>query len=201
MDYREQHRERLAWMPWLWHTLKPADRAWAEEWQREVQERLQKLETVRFAAGCFVAPDAKIFAEPHRGIEIGEGCTIGAQVFMHGPLKLGRNVSVNPRCALDGGRKGIVIGDDTRIATNVAVYAFDHGIAAEKLVREQAVRSEGIVIGADVWIGANAGITDGVKVGDHAVVGMGAVVTRDVAEWAIVAGSPARVIGDRRQKA
>jgi acetyltransferase-like isoleucine patch superfamily enzyme len=42
------------------------------------------------------------------------------------------------------------------------------------------------------------GITDGVTIGDHAVVGMGAVVTRDVHEWAIVGGVPARVLGDRR---
>jgi acetyltransferase-like isoleucine patch superfamily enzyme len=49
-------------------------------------------------------------------------------------------------------------------------------------------------------VGANAGITDGVRIGDHAVVGMGAVVTRDVPAYAIVAGAPARVIGDRRER-
>jgi acetyltransferase-like isoleucine patch superfamily enzyme len=68
-------------------------------------------------------------------------------------------------------------------------------------VREQPVTSRGVRIGRDVWIGANACITDGVTIGDHAVVGMGAVVTRDVPEWAIVGGSPARIIGDRRNKA
>jgi acetyltransferase-like isoleucine patch superfamily enzyme len=51
-----------------------------------------------------------------------------------------------------------------------------------------------------VWIGANAGITDGVRIGDHAVVAMGAVVTKDVPDWAIVAGLPAVVVGDRRTK-
>ena len=50
-----------------------------------------------------------------------------------------------------------------------------------------------------MWIGANAGVTDGVTIGDHAVVAMGAVVTRDVAPWSIVAGVPAAKIGDRRQ--
>ena len=54
------------------------------------------------------------------------------------------------------------------------------------------------MIGRDVWIAAGAGVTDGVTIGDHAVIGMGAVVTRDVPEWAIVGGVPARVIGDRR---
>ena len=62
-------------------------------------------------------------------------------------------------------------------------------------MREQPVTSRGIVLGADVWVGANAGITDGVTVGDHAVIAMGAVVTKDVPAWAVVAGVPARVIG------
>lgn len=196
--FRPQHELRLSWMPWLWHTLKPADRAWAEAWQRELQDELSRLETVRFASGCFVAPDARLFAEPHRAIEVGEGTTIGAGCFLHGPIRLGRGVSLNPRCSIDGGRRGVAIGDGTRIATGAAIYAFDHGIAPDRPVREQPVTSRGIAIGADVWIGANAGVTDGVTIGDHAVVGMGAVVTRDVPEWTIVAGVPARVIGDRR---
>jgi acetyltransferase-like isoleucine patch superfamily enzyme len=119
---------------------------------------------------------------------------------MHGPLTLGRDVSVNARASLDGGRKGIVIGDGTRIATGATIYAFDHGIEPDRPVREQPVTSKGICIGKDVWIGANAGITDGVTVGDHGVVAMGAVVTHDVPDWAIVGGVPATIIGDRRKK-
>ena len=118
---------------------------------------------------------------------------------MHGPITLGREVSINARASLDGGRRGISIGDGTRIASGAVLYAFDHGIAPDRPVREQPVKSRGIVLGQDVWIGANAGVTDGVQIGDHAVVGMGAVVTRDVPEWAIVGGSPARIIGDRRE--
>ena len=51
-----------------------------------------------------------------------------------------------------------------------------------------------------MWIGANAGVTDGVTIGDHAVIAMGAVVTKDVPNWAIMAGVPAVVVGDRRNK-
>jgi acetyltransferase-like isoleucine patch superfamily enzyme len=71
-------------------------------------------------------------------------------------------------------------------------------LKAARNIKDQPVRSLGIRIGRDVWIGANAGVTDGVIIGDHAVVAMGAVVTRDVPEWAIVGGVPAVVIGDRR---
>jgi acetyltransferase-like isoleucine patch superfamily enzyme len=78
------------------------------------------------------------------------------------------------------------------------MYAFDHGIAPDRLVREQPVRSRGISVGSDVWVGAGVCITDGVRIGDHAVVGMGAVVTRDIPDWAVAVGVPAEVVGDRR---
>ena len=57
----------------------------------------------------------------------------------------------------------------------------------------------GIVIGNDVWLGANAVVTDGVVIGDGAVVAAGAVVTTDVEAYEIVAGVPAKRIGSRKQ--
>nr|WP_217442459.1 MULTISPECIES: acyltransferase [unclassified Myxococcus] len=187
-------------MPWLYFSLKPRHREWADAWQREVQERLRELETVEIAEGCFIAPEARIFAEPGRAVVIGPGCSIAADAFVHGPVVLGPRVSLNARVSLDGGAGGIRIGEGTRIATGATLYAFDHGLAPDRPVRDQPVTSQGITLGADVWIGANAGVTDGVTVGDHAVVAMGAVVTRDVPAWAVVGGVPARVLGDRRQR-
>ncbi len=196
---REQHKRRLSWMPWLYFSLKPKHREWAEAWQREVQDHFRTLETIEIAEGCFIAPEAQLFAEPGRTLVIGPGCAIAANAFVHGPVGLGRNVSINARVSIDGGAAGVRIGDGTRVATGATLYAFDHGLEPDRPIREQPVRSRGIAIGSDVWIGANAGITDGVTVGNHAVVGMGAVVTRDVPEWAIVGGCPARQLGDRRE--
>ncbi|MDP2876717.1 MAG: acyltransferase [Holophaga sp.] len=201
LKYRDQHKLRLSWMPWLYATLKEKHRLWAEAWQREVQDRLQDLETVEIGRDCFIAPEARIFGEPGRSVVIGDRCTLAAEAFLHGPIILGNDVSINARASLDGGTKGISIGAGTRIATGAALYAFDHGMAPDHPIRCQPVRSIGIEIGADVWIGAMAGITDGVCIGDHSVVAMGAIVTKDVPAWAIVAGSPARIIGDRREKA
>jgi acetyltransferase-like isoleucine patch superfamily enzyme len=195
--YREQHQLRLSWMPWLWFSMDDKLSAWAQPWQDEIQARLRVVEAVEIGEGCFIAPEAKIFAEPHRPVRLGDRVTIAAEVFLHGPITLGHDVSINARVSMDGGRAGIEVGDGTRIATGVTVFAFDHGIDRAANIREQPVRSRGIVIGRDVWIGANAGITDGVRIGDHAVVGMGAVVTRDVPEWAIVGGVPAKPIGER----
>ena len=84
------------------------------------------------------------------------------------------------------------------MAAGCMLFAFNHQLDPSRPIREQPVESRGITIGADVWLGAGAGVTDGVTVGDHAVVGMSSVVTSDVPPWAVVAGVPARVLGDRR---
>ncbi len=197
--YIEQHKRRLSWMPWLYFTLKDKQRAWALQWQTDVQRELQRLETITIAEGCFISPGAQLFAEPSRPILLtGMGTSIGAGAFIHGPVTIGSRVSINARTSIDGGSAGVTIGDDTRIAMGVAIYAFDHGLSASEPIRTQAVTSKGIQIGKDVWIGANAGITDGVRIGDGAVVGMGAVVTQDVAPGVVVGGVPARPIGHRR---
>lgn len=195
---REQHKHRLSWMPWLYFSLKPHHRAWAEPWQREVQDFLRDSETIQIGEGCFISPDAHLFAEPGRTLVIGDRCSIAAAAFVHGPVVLANEVSLNARVSIDGGASGVRIGEGTRIATGATLYAFDHGMAPDRTIRSQPVKSKGISIGADVWIGANAGVTDGVTIADHAVVAMGAVVTRDVPPYAIVAGVPARLIGDRR---
>jgi acetyltransferase-like isoleucine patch superfamily enzyme len=197
---RAQHKRRMSAMPWLYFAASPKIRSWAAPWQAEVHARLSALEAVTLHPGCFVAEEADIFAEPRRAVRVDEGASIAAHAFVHGPVVLARDVSINPYATLDGGRRGIEVGEGTRIAAHSALYAFDHGLDPRQPIRTQKVSSRGIVIGCDVWIGALAVITDGVRVGDHAVVGAGAVVTHDVPEFAIVGGVPARVIGDRRTR-
>lgn len=195
---RSQHEARMAFMPWLYFAAPAHIRAWAEPWQHALQQRLRDVEQVEIAEGAFIAPTASIFAEPHRKVILAEGASIAAHAFVHGPVELKAHASVNAYAMLDGGTRGIVIGVGTRIAAHAALYAFDHGMAAETEIRTQPVRSRGIVVGCDVWIGTRAVITDGVTVADHAVIGAGAVVTHDVPAYAIVGGVPARVLGDRR---
>jgi acetyltransferase-like isoleucine patch superfamily enzyme len=195
----EQHKRRMGHMPWLYFSASPDVAEWAGPWQREIRERLARLENVELDPGCFVAPDARIFAEEQRRVIVGSASSIASGAFVHGPVELGKDVAVNHHASLEGGRKGIRVGDGTRIATGVTIYAFNPGTAAYLPVREQRERHVGIDIGKDVWIGANAGVIDGVTIADHAVVGMGAVVKKDVPAWAIVAGVPARIVGDRRE--
>jgi acetyltransferase-like isoleucine patch superfamily enzyme len=194
---REQHMRRMEHMPYLYFRASAEIRAWAEPWQAELHAALRALEHVVLDDSCFIARSARIFAEPHRPVVVGPRAAIAADAFVHGPVELGAEVSVNPFAVLDGGRKGIVIGPGTRIASHACVYAFDHGLLPDASIQSQPVRSQGVRIEQDVWIGAHACITDGVRVGAHAVVGAGAVVTRDVESYAIVGGVPARPIGRR----
>ncbi|MFM2482443.1 acyltransferase [Celerinatantimonas sp. YJH-8] len=198
--YQDQHKKRLSWMPWLYYRLKEKHLSWARPWQTSLQTELSALETVSFGQNCFLAPEAQLFAEPGRAITMGDGSFIAAESFLHGPIQIGREVAINHRCSFDGGTKGIIIGDQTRIANSVQIWGFNHGMHPEHPIYQQNTRSLGVIIGNDVWIGAGAGIVDGVKIGDHAIVGMNAVVTNDIPAWAIVAGNPAKIIGDRRDK-
>lgn len=196
--YREQHKQRLNHMPWLFYSLKPKHQLWANAWQQARQRQLMALETVHIGERCFIASNARIFAEPGRTIHIGDHTAIAADCYLHGPIRLGKHVSLNQHCRLEGSRAGIVIGDHSRIAANCHFYAFNHGISPDLPVHQQPITSKGIHVGIDVWIGAACAITDGVRIGDHAVIGINSTVTRDVDAYAIMAGSPARKIGDRR---
>jgi acetyltransferase-like isoleucine patch superfamily enzyme len=198
--YRTQHKLRLSYMPWLYFELKPIHKEWASKWQQDVQAYLGSVETIHIGENCFIAPEAKLFAEPGRPIVIGDGSYIAADCVLHGPINIGKNVSVNHHVTMDGGRMGITIGDNSRIAANCQLYAFNHGLLHDRLICNQPTDSKGIFIGTDVWLGANVGVVDGVSIYDHAVVGMGSQVTRNVDTYKIVAGNPATMIGDRRDK-
>ena len=65
-------------------------------------------------------------------------------------------------------------------------------------MRKQGVCSKGIHIGDDVWIGANISVVDGVTVGRGAVIGAGSVVKKNIPEYAVAIGNPARVVKMRR---
>lgn len=199
LKYREQHQHRLNYMPWLYWRLKDKHRAWAEAWQQQYQAYLMQMETVHIGQNCFISPLAHIFAEPGRDIYIGDNSFVAADCTLHGPLKIGAEVAINHHSILDGGRAGIVIEDQVRIAAYCSLYAFDHGMQLDRAIYQQPVRSRGIYIERDVWLGAHVGIKDGIRIGAHAVVGMHSMVSKDVTTRQVVAGNPARFIRMRGQ--
>jgi acetyltransferase-like isoleucine patch superfamily enzyme len=94
--------------------------------------------------------------------------------------------------------KSVVVGAHSQIAPNVFITDHTHNSTSRALIEEQGIAEAPVTIGRDVWIGTGSVILHGVTIGDGAVIGARSVVNRDVAPYTIVAGAPARVIGERK---
>lgn len=89
----------------------------------------------------------------------------------------------------------VTIGSHVNLAQGITVTALNHNFENMDLrIDEQGVSTKPVVIGDDVWIGANAVILPGITIGEHCVIAAGAVVTKDVPAHSLAAGVPAKVI-------
>jgi len=133
-------------------------------------------------------------------VKIGDRTWIGDFVIIQswgGKIELGADCSVNPFCVLYG-HGGLKIGNGVRIATQVVIAPMNHIFKEKHIpIYKQGIEARGIIIEDDIWIGANAIILDGVKIGKGSVIGAGSVVTEDVEPYSIVVGVPARIIRKR----
>lgn len=149
--------------------------------------------SVRFGTGLSLAGC--------RGMTLGDNVRLGRGCFItatDGTLVLHDSVALSPfvHVGADAGR--IEIGAHTAVGPGTVIRAANHCIARQDVpIMHQGHVPGVIVIEEDVWIGANCVITPDVRIGRGAVVGAGAVVTRNVAPFAIVGGVPAKVIGMR----
>lgn len=127
---------------------------------------------------------------------LGDGVVISFGSILTKPtIEIGDHVYIGSYCLLGDVR----IGENTLIADQVCIPSGSrqHGITRLDIpIREQPGEFCTVRIGDDCWIGTGAVIL--ADVGDHCVVGAGSVVTKPVGDYEIVAGNPARVIGDRR---
>jgi len=105
-------------------------------------------------------------------------------------ISIGKNVFINSGCRFQD-QGGITIGDNTLVGHNAVMATLNHGFAPED---RGTTYPAPIIIGKNVWIGANVTIVAGVTVGDNSILAAGAVVTKDVPENAVVGGVPAKVI-------
>lgn len=105
-------------------------------------------------------------------------------------ITVGENVFINACCQFQD-HGGIIIGDGCQIGHNVVFATLNHGLAPED--RHNTYPAP-IVLGRNVWVGSNATILQGVTIGDNAVIGAGAVVTKDVEANTVVGGVPAKFI-------
>lgn len=89
----------------------------------------------------------------------------------------------------------VEIGNNVMLAQNIVVSGLNHGYELIDIPpSEQRTIANKITISDNVWIGANSVVTAGVTIGKHAIIGAGSVVTKDVADYTVSVGNPARVI-------
>lgn len=152
--------------------------------------------------GCFIN------ALSQKGIKIGNNFSLGRNSIIEctgvirelgEELIIGNNVGIAAN-AFIAMRGKLEIGSNTIFGPGVSIHAENHNFdSLNTPIRLQGATRKGIKIGEDCWIGSKAIILDGVNIGNHVIVAAGAVVNKDVPDYAIVGGVPAKVIKMRKE--
>jgi len=170
----------------------------------------------------YIEPGARL---NHADIHIGENSFIGDRVIMYqapgggririgtgthihrdsifetgdgGSISIGDDTHIQPRCQFSAYKGRIEIGSAVQIAPNCAFYPYDHGFERSTAIKNQPFQSKGgILIHDDAWLGVGVIVLDGVQIGRGAVIGAGSVVTKNITDYSIAFGTPARVVNTR----
>jgi acetyltransferase-like isoleucine patch superfamily enzyme len=156
-------------------------------------------------SGRRMALDGMLFLGPGVTLEIGRAARVrfgrwvwighGTKIRCHeGEVRIGDKTVLGQECTISA-YQHVSIGEQCIIADRVMLIDFDHNVAeVERPIRVQGIYKRDVRVGNNVWIGYGAQVLRGVTVGDNAIIGASAVVTKDVPANAVVAGAPARVI-------
>lgn len=163
---------------------------------------------IEFFGSATIEDYTKIDALSKGGIKIGNNFSIGRNSIIEctgvlrelgESLEIGENVGIAAN-AFIAVRGRVKIGSDTIFGPGVSIHSENHKFTdLDKVIRLQGATRKGVTIGKDCWIGSKAVILDGVNIGNHVIVAAGAVVNKDVPDYAIVGGVPAKVIKMRNK--
>lgn len=136
----------------------------------------------------------KLLKQCGRSIRVNPGVRFGSGAR----VAVGNNCNLSQRMRVIG---DLILGDDVMLGPEIVFISYNHEFSdLEVPMRAQGVTdSKPVVVGNDVWIGMRALIMPGVHIGNHAIVAAGSVVTKDVPEWGIVGGNPAKLIKYRKE--
>ncbi len=168
----------------------------------EPHVRIRYADHVRLKHGAYLDEGVYLHAMP-AGIEIGENTYVMHHAELHvfnfrdlphAGIKIGKNCLISEFNVFRG-QGGITLGDNVYTSPFVQMVAVNHVYAGrDQPIIAQGITAQGIVIEDDCWIGSGAVILDGVHIGRGAVVAAGAVVSKNVPPYTIVAGVPAKVV-------
>lgn len=181
-------RGALAFLRWLWRDT-----------HARFLEAQVRVEGLRRAPGVRIVAPHRLRAAGDVYVDHGAYLHCGDQAWCEGAggIAIGRGSYIGPNCVIFG-MGGIEIGAQVMLAPGAVLSSVQHPWHDTSRPMYEQPRVYGkIAIEDDVYIGSNAVVTPGVRIGRGAVVGAGAVVTHDVPAYAVVAGVPARPIASR----
>lgn len=171
--------------------------------------KLKCRKKIIFNGTAIIEDGVKIDALSKGGMEVGDNFSIGRNGIIEctgvirelgEKLVIGNNVGIAANVFISM-RGKIEIGDDTIFGPNVAIHAENHNFDdLDVPIRLQGATRKGVKIGRDCWIGSGVIILDGVTIGDGCIIAAGAVVNKDIPDYSIVGGVPAKVIKSRKVK-
>ncbi len=173
---------------------------------RKVSIRYAKY--IRAGKDLIIEDGAELNCLSEQGMQFGDRVTIGRNAIIRPSniyggeigqgLKVGNNSNIGP-FAYIGCSGFIEIGNNVMISPRVSIYAENHLFDNPELtIKEQGVLKQFVKIEDDCWIAANSVILSGVTIGKGSVIAAGAVVTKDVPPYSVVAGVPASIIRSRK---
>lgn len=170
----------------------PAKRLLAALWWAGYDARDYLAEAI----GHLPSNRVRLFLWRLTGARIGRRTSIhrGCRLYNPPGVRVGSHTVVNRDVLLDG-RMGLQIGDNVSISEGVGMFSLEHDPQSSTFEN----RGAAVHIGDRVFIGTRAIVLPGVSIGEGAVIGACSVATRDVEAFAIVAGVPAKAIGQRRR--
>jgi len=135
-----------------------------------------------------------LFAKCGKNVNVEHGAEFGSGRH----IEIGDHSGLGVRCWLGA----VVIGNNVMMGPDVTILSSNHKFDRIDIPMSQQGHQESapVIIGNDVWIGTRAIILPGRKIGNGVIIGAGAVVTKDVPDYAIVGGNPARIIKYRNQQ-
>lgn len=156
---------------------------------------------IRLGANVVVERGATLWVDTNNSfIAIRDDSYLSSHCILNtfdGWISMGSNCTVNSYAILYG-HGGLEIGNDVRIAPQVMIMPMNHIYKDPHTpIRTQGIRSRGIKIEDDVWLGAGSVVLDGVTVGKGSVIGAGAIVAKNIPPYSVAVGIPARVIKKR----
>jgi len=146
--------------------------------QGRVYLRMRKNGAITLDSGVTILPEVWLTAANEAEFFVGENTYLGAYSIFNG----GHGIRIGSNCIFGG---------------LVYFNTSDHAAARGSLIKSQGFIGAPIHLGDDVWIGGQVFVNKGVSIGTGCVIGSGAVVTKDIPEYKIAAGNPARVLKDR----